>query len=642
MLRTCLFAGLICLVCWPRSVVFGQESRDWRVERDDGPQTITAEAVDLEGGKIVLRDEAGTKHSVPLVKLHEDERKQALFDVIGRGVVRIATKDALGKAWGSGSGFLFQKDGYLLTNYHVVRGAATIQVEFRGAEAVVDANCLAYDRALDVAVLKLAKMPEGAHVLTLARDEPGVGSVAWTLGYPHGILTPDWGAANGVHKTMDLPENLRVQLRAPDDTLWIQTNAVLTNGSSGGPLLNAAGEVIGMNTFFVGPQQGFALYIAHARTPFLEATKAKPLSLPIPPGDEEPTLGWLSQQVAPRRMKYEQEMLQLQSNPDMLPLPLLMQQQLDINERYRKQYLTLAREHPASWPSTQALLLACDLARDNTEAGQKALAEVAELVTKHHLESRKVFEFIIPLVGRSDDASRSLCRRILADSPHSKVKAYAAYALANGQINWLATHGVMDLKQLTEARAECKQLIAELQGPYGEVTLAGYPLKQCAIGLRDSLAATPVGMPAKAIKGKNVEGEPLQLADHAGKVVMLDFFADYCPPCRSMYDFEKKLVERMKDRPFLLLGVNGDEPKKLAEITKAGTIQWPTLADGPSGPIANDWRVDRVPWIFLIDKDGIVRRQFIGAPTEDVLGEALDALIQEAETANRLESQEVE
>jgi len=483
-----LFAALVCIGFLPLELTRGEEYRDWRIELADGPQTITAEALELNRGAIVLREKAGTKHTVPLDKLSEDERKQALFDVVGRGVVKITTKDVLGNAWGSGSGFLFQKDGFLLTNYHVVRGAATVEVEFRGAKAAVEADCLAYDRALDVAVLKLVKVPEGAHALSLARDKPGVGSVAWTLGYPLGILTPDWGAANGVHKTKELPSAFRAQLSAADDTLWIQTNAVLTNGSSGGPLLNAVGEVIGMNTFFVGPQQGFALHIAHARAAYLEAIQAKPLSLPIPPGDEEPTLGWFTQQVAPLRMKYEQEILQLQANSNMRALPQLVQQQLDINDRYCKEYLKLARQNPPSWPSTQALLLACDLARDNTESGQKSLSEVAELVTEHHLENRKVFEFIIPLVGRTDDASRNLCRRILADSPHSKVKAYAAYALTKSQINWLATQGVMDLMQLTAARAECNQLIGELQGPFGEVILAGYPLKQYAIGLRDALA----------------------------------------------------------------------------------------------------------------------------------------------------------
>jgi peroxiredoxin len=485
---------------------------------------------------------------------------------------------------------------------------------------------------MDVAVLKLAKVPEGAHVLSLAREKPGVGSMAWTLGYPHEILTPDWGTANGVHGTKDLPPDLRAQLRAADDTQWIQTSAVLTNGSSGGPLLNSAGEVIGMSTFFIGRQQGFALYIPQARASYLEATRAKPLTLPIPPSEEEPTLAWLSKQVAPLRREYEHEIAILHANPGQVPEQIL-QQQLAINKRYRDQFLALARQDPASWSSTQALLLACDLSRDDTDAARESLADVAELVTKHHLESRKAFEFVIPLIGRTDDTSRDLFRRLIARSPHTNAKAFAAYALAHSQINWLATQGVMEVRQLKAARSECEDLITELQGPYAEVNLAGYPLKQVAIGLRDSLANTPIGLPAKAIVGKDVEGKPLKLADHVGKVVMVDFFGDYCPPCRSMYDFESKLVERMHDRPFALLGVSGDDPKRLAAITKAGTIHWPTIADGPAGPIAADWRVTAVPWIFLIDKNGIVRRQFIGVPDEKRLSDAIETLMGEHEAA---------
>ena len=204
--------------------------------------------------------------------------------------------------WAVGSGFVFTKTGFILTNYHVVKGAGAVEVEFRDNNSRVPAECLAVDRQNDVAVLKVANLPEGTHILRLsAKSAPRLGDHVWTIGHPNQLKnTISWGNVNAVRKAKDLPKQLQEELHLPDTTRWIQTDAVITHGSSGGPLLDSNGEVIGMNTFIAGPQLGFALHVSHAESAFVEAKKSSgALPLPIPPDDDESALAWLSREMAP-------------------------------------------------------------------------------------------------------------------------------------------------------------------------------------------------------------------------------------------------------------------------------------------------------------------------------------------------------
>ncbi len=619
---------LVCLAL-ARSACFADELRTWHLQTQKGKQVLEAQAATLSAGELVLVDKSGKEHRHLLETLSADERKQALFDVVGRGVVLVETKDAFDRPIGGGSGFLVARSGYLLTNYHVIRGAAAIQVKFRGIDESVAADCLAKDDTLDLAVLKIATVPETAHVLTLAREKPTTGSTAWTLGYPNGILTPDWGAANGVHATKELPASMRQWLKAADDTSWIQTNAVLNSGSSGSPLLNDEGQVLGINTFIAGPQQGFALSIAQAADLYRSTKRASALTLPIPPGEDEPTLSWVSREAAPLLKKQLQDMQQFQIASAQLTPKQVAEQVAELQTRYRKSFLELAHHDPASWPGQQALLLACDMSLVESPEARDGLAIIGRLVEQHHLQSRKVAEFTQKLTGRTDSASLQLCKKVYETSPHKDVQAYAAQCLALGRMNWLLQHGGLNLVETKAARDEIDLLLTQLQGKYAKVSWGGQPVKDACLPLKEFLASIHVGLPARAIEGKTSSDGDMKLRDYAGKVVMLDFFADYCPPCRSMYPEEKKICEEMKVRPFVLLGVNGDDKKVLAELESSRKITWSSWADGSNGPIARQWRLSAVPTIFLIDHRGIVRRQFVGTPKPGQLQQDIDSLLAE-------------
>ena len=98
-----------------------------------------------------------------------------------------------------------------------------------------------------------------------------------------------------------------------------------------------------------------------------------------------------------------------------------------------------------------------------------------------------------------------------------------------------------------------------------------------------------------------------------------------------MYPHERSLVQKYKNRPFVLLGINTDEKPDLPEIIKRNNLTWDSIADGPSGPICKAWDIHSFPTTILIDANGKIRKR-------DLRGEelelAIEELVKEAESAD--------
>jgi serine protease Do/serine protease DegQ len=161
-----------------------------------------------------------------------------------------------------GSGFIISKDGYIVTNDHVVRDAESIQVKLSN-DKVYDAKVVGGDQKTDIAVIKInaADLP----VTVLGDSEKmEVGQWAIAIGNPFGLersMTVGVISATGrSNMGIETYEN------------FIQTDASINPGNSGGPLLNIHGEVIGINTAIVAAGQGigFAIPIAMAKPVFTQ------------------------------------------------------------------------------------------------------------------------------------------------------------------------------------------------------------------------------------------------------------------------------------------------------------------------------------------------------------------------------------
>jgi putative serine protease PepD len=145
---------------------------------------------------------------------------------------------------GSGTGFLVDSDGTIVTNAHVVGDNSQVQVRFEDDGELHDARVLGVDASTDLAALKVdASAANGVKPLALAdSDKVQVGDTALAIGYPLGLdRTATAGIVSGLERDIQAPNGFSIDK-------VIQTDAPINPGNSGGPLLNAQGQVIGVNS----------------------------------------------------------------------------------------------------------------------------------------------------------------------------------------------------------------------------------------------------------------------------------------------------------------------------------------------------------------------------------------------------------
>src|SRR3954468_541281 len=142
----------------------------------------------------------------------------------------------------TGSGFVIDRKGTILTNAHVVAGATKVTVQFADRH-VVDATILGRDESTDLAILKVDAKPSELDPLTLGSSQGvQVGDPTIAIGNPFGLeRTLTTGVVSATKRTIQAPNGFEI------DGV-IQTDAAINPGNSGGPLLDAAGRVIGINS----------------------------------------------------------------------------------------------------------------------------------------------------------------------------------------------------------------------------------------------------------------------------------------------------------------------------------------------------------------------------------------------------------
>lgn len=159
---------------------------------------------------------------------------------------------------GVGSGFIFEEDGYILTNEHVVGDASKIEVTLQGYPKKFEAEKLGSSYDLDLAVLKITG-EESFPTLPLGDSSAiNIGDWVVAIGNPHGF---DHTITVGVLSAKERPINIPDSQGVRQYEHLLQTDASINPGNSGGPLLNTSGEVIGINTAVSTDAQGIGFAI---------------------------------------------------------------------------------------------------------------------------------------------------------------------------------------------------------------------------------------------------------------------------------------------------------------------------------------------------------------------------------------------
>lgn len=210
-----------------------------------GNSNFVVEAVNKVGIAVVRIDSSRTvKTGVP--SMFEDPFFRQFFGDAAPPSERVEE--------GSGSGFIIKSEGIILTNAHVVEGADQVTVKLKDGRSF-PGTVVGEDPVTDVAVIKIDA--DNLPTVTLGnsdRLQPGEWAIA--IGNPLGLdNTVTVGIISATGRTSN-------QIGVPDKRVgFIQTDAAINPGNSGGPLLNAQGQVIGMNTAIIGGAQGLGFAI---------------------------------------------------------------------------------------------------------------------------------------------------------------------------------------------------------------------------------------------------------------------------------------------------------------------------------------------------------------------------------------------
>ena len=208
------------------------------VDSDDGgTTTVLSTATTSQSTRFAADDESG-------------KSVQQIYAQSGPGVVQVTSTSVVGNdpffgpqpRASLGSGFVIDKSGRIVTNYHVIDGAQEVEVNFSGDDRV-PARVVGSDPSTDLAVLEIDAQARALTPLPLGNsDAVRVGDSVVAIGNPFGLeRTVTGGIVSALQREITAPNGYTIDK-------VIQTDAPINRGNSGGPLLNAEGAVIGVNS----------------------------------------------------------------------------------------------------------------------------------------------------------------------------------------------------------------------------------------------------------------------------------------------------------------------------------------------------------------------------------------------------------
>jgi len=183
-----------------------------------------------------------------------EARRIAVYERVAPAVVNVTTQVLRSSFFwgtvpeeGSGSGFLWDREGHIVTNYHVIQGAQKVEVSF-GGDVTLPATVIGADPLNDLAVIKVESAPAGVEPVEVGSSgNLKVGQTAIAIGNPFGQFerTLTVGVISALNRTIETDNTV---LRGV-----IQTDAAINRGNSGGPLLDSSGRLIGVNSAIYSP-----------------------------------------------------------------------------------------------------------------------------------------------------------------------------------------------------------------------------------------------------------------------------------------------------------------------------------------------------------------------------------------------------
>jgi thiol-disulfide isomerase/thioredoxin len=305
------------------------------------------------------------------------------------------------------------------------------------------------------------------------------------------------------------------------------------------------------------------------------------------------------------------------------------------NEDARKYYeamIKLLKEHGSEPAAIDGIVILL------TDMRYPLDDQLVAITLDHHLSDAKLGQVCQAISHRgSEDWPLKILGPVATRHPLDAVRGQALLSLGDYYRSVISPWGPKQTedekeRSLDKARGYYDRVVkdfAKLPSADGKATLgekATWELTRL-----DNRPNLKVGQPAPPITGDDLDGRTMQLADFRGKVTVLVFWGTWCGDCMAMVPHEKKLVERYRDQPFALIGVNCGDPRDVAQAAvKKREMNWPQWWDRGGtreSPIQIAYDIQLWPTIFVIDRAGVIR--FI-ATDDDQLDRAIDEVLAEA------------
>jgi len=200
------------------------------------PLTAPVDAKEEKNTNVVNQIYKADGNGVAFIESQLEPQESELFNPFGE-------PEAESGGTATGSGFVIDNEGHILTNNHVIEGASKVEVKLGESEKEYEAEVVGADPGTDIALLKVEAPGKELHPLTLGHSaEVEVGDPVVAIGNPFGLdRTVTSGIVSALQRQIQAPNGFSINH-------VIQTDAAINPGNSGGPLIDAGGEVIGINS----------------------------------------------------------------------------------------------------------------------------------------------------------------------------------------------------------------------------------------------------------------------------------------------------------------------------------------------------------------------------------------------------------
>ncbi len=298
---------------------------------------------------------------------------------------------------------------------------------------------------------------------------------------------------------------------------------------------------------------------------------------------------------------------------------------------FSPRFLSIAAQDPQSPDAIEALRMTLISSNDHVSgAVYETRAKAVEILERYYVEKPSIIGLLGFLSLFDEPDTRALLAEVIARNPDRNVQVAAYKHMIAHRESWIRHAESLkdpERREALEKRGR-KDLVEEWLAKGERARRELDPLKQTVREkYGDLVKDLSIGNAAPEITMQSLDGTEARLSALKGKVVVLDIWTTWCGPCKAMIPHEREMVERLKDKPFVLVSISGDEKKEtLIDFLSKEKMPWTHWWNGREGGIMDDWDVRYFPTIYVIDARGVIRHKDLSG---DELEKAVNALLAE-------------